>query len=243
MNAVLPRRRAAPVPRLLPAGRGRYDRGPCSPAAWHPPAGGFRREAFLSETRRPAGSDDPDFAVSDGAKQDTAALLVACARQDQAAFRALYRREAPRLHGIALRITREPRLAADAVHDVFVSIWQHAGAFDPARGAAEAWLTSIARYRALDIVRRRTREVTGAEAPEIADPEPDALSKLAEATDMAALRRCLALLEEDKRKLIVMAFIDGLSHSELAGRLRMALGTVKSSIRRGLAGLRQCLEP
>lgn len=237
MDALVLRRDAG---RLLRRGSGRYGQVfplPAGPVR----RGGVRREATLNDTRRPPGSEQSDPA--DPADPPIAALLLGCARKDEAAFRALYRREAARLHGIALRITRERVLAADAVHDVFVSIWQHASAFDPARGAAEAWLTSIARYRALDIVRRRAREVTGAEPPEVADPEPDALTRLAGTAEVAALRRCLDLLDTEKRRLVTMAFLDGLSHSELATRLGMALGTVKSSIRRGLAGLRRCLEP
>src|SRR3954468_1336798 len=81
-------------------------------------------------------------------------LVQRCADGDAAAFRELYNLQSARLHGIALRITREPTLAADVVHDAFVSIWQFAGSFDRTRGNAEAWLTSIVRHRALDTVRR-----------------------------------------------------------------------------------------
>jgi RNA polymerase sigma-70 factor (ECF subfamily) len=185
-------------------------------------------EALLSDSR---------------AADDLATLLRRCAAQDRAAFRALYDRQAARLHGIAMRITRQPALAADAVHDTFVALWQHAGSFDPARGSAEAWLTSIARYRALDIARRRTREVTGLEMPDAADPEPDALAKLTGSAEAAALRRCLEGLEPERRGLVVAAFVDGLSHTELAQQRAMPLGTVKSTIRRALAALKRCLEP
>ena len=189
-------------------------------------------EALLSDSRA---LDDPPA--------DLAALIRRCAEQDRAAFRRLYDRQAARLHGIAMRITRQPALAADAVHDTFMLLWQHAGSFDPSRGSAEAWLTSIARYRALDIARRRTREVTGLELPEEADPEPDALAKLTGGAEVASLRRCLEELEPDRRGLVVAAFVDGLSHSELAQKLAMPLGTVKSTIRRALAALKRCLEP
>jgi RNA polymerase sigma-70 factor (ECF subfamily) len=188
-------------------------------------------EALLSDSRASADADD------------LAALLRRCAQQDRAAFRALYDRQAARLHGIAMRITRQPALAADAVHETFIALWQHAGRFDPERGSAEAWLTSIARYRALDIARRRTREVTGLEMPEAADPEPDALAQLAGRAEVAALRHCLETLEPDRRSMVVSAFVDGLSHTELAQKLAMPLGTVKSTIRRALAALKRCLEP
>lgn len=194
-------------------------------------------EAPLSDTRT---MNDP---TADDPSADLATLIRRCADQDRAAFRRLYDRQAARLHGIALRITRQPALAADAVHDTFIALWQHAASFDPARGTAEAWLTSIARYRALDIARRRVREVTGLEMPEAADPEPDALARLTGSAEVTALRRCLEELEPDRRGLVIAAFVDGLSHSELAQKRAMPLGTVKSTIRRALAALKRCLEP
>jgi len=141
-----------------------------------------------------------------------------------------------------LRITRQSSLAADATHDAFVQIWQQAGRFDPARGSAEAFLVTIVRYRALDIVRRGAREVVGYEPQvEQADESPDALEQLTATSDGAALQRCLKELPEDRRKLVIMAFVDGLSHSELAARTGAPLGTLKSWIRRSLLSLRECL--
>jgi RNA polymerase sigma-70 factor, ECF subfamily len=188
--------------------------------------GQLRREATLSAT---AGSD-------------LNTLLRRCAEGDHRALRALYDDQARRLYGIAYRICHQPAEAADAVHDTFLNVWQFAARFDPGRGSAEAWLTSIVRYRALDIARRSAREVTGLETPEPEDEEPNALSKLEGAADAEALRHCLEQLDEDKRRLVMLAFLNGFSHSELARRLRIPLGTVKSTIRRGLATLRGCLE-
>ena len=174
---------------------------------------------------------------------DPAHLLRRCAEGDRAALRRLYERFAARLHGIALRITGQPALAADATHDAFLQVWQQAGRFDAARGSGEAWLVSLARYRALDIVRRRGRDILTDSVPEQADDSPDALAVLARGAEGAALRRCLAELEPDRRQLTVLAFVQGLSHSELAARLDAPLGTVKSWIRRALAALRVCLGP
>ncbi|HEX2942866.1 MAG TPA: sigma-70 family RNA polymerase sigma factor [Rhodopila sp.] len=185
--------------------------------------------------------DDPP-AVAATATSESAQLLLRCARGDQVAFRKLYEFWGARLHGIALRITRQPSLAADATHDAFVQIWQQAGRFDPARGSAEAFLISLVRYRALDIVRRRARETPGDEATDDSpDETPDALTRLVGSAESVSLRRCLALLEAERRRLILMAFVDGLSHSELAEKLSVPLGTVKSWIRRSLATLRDCL--
>jgi RNA polymerase sigma-70 factor, ECF subfamily len=171
-----------------------------------------------------------------------AVLVQRCAEGDTASFRQLYDEQSARLNGIALRITRQPALAAEVVHDSFVSVWQFAGSFDPTRGSPEAWLTSIVRHRALDMVRRRGHEITGMELPDQADQEPDPLARLAGSAEGAELRRCLGELEEDKRSLIAMAFMNGYSHTQLAAKLGIPLGTVKSSVRRGLASLRRCLE-
>ncbi len=173
-----------------------------------------------------------------------AALIARCAEGDRAAFRQLYAAWSGRLHGIALRITRDPALAADATHDAFVQLWQNAGKFDAARGDAGAWLVSLARYRALDLVRRRGREVLGHEASvEQADSAADPLRALLDSAEGGALHRCLQQLAPDRRQLVVMAFVEGLSHSQLAARLAMPIGTVKSWIRRSLLGLKECLAP
>jgi RNA polymerase sigma factor (sigma-70 family) len=172
---------------------------------------------------------------------DTEALLHRCAGGDRTAFRLLYDRWGNRLYGIALRITRQAALAADATQDAFVQIWQQAHRFDPDRGGPDAWLIGIARYRALDIVRRQPREVPGFEPEEIEDTSPDALARLVSTAEGAALHRCLGELKDDRRRLVVMAFVDGLSHSELAARMSVPLGTVKSWIRRSLISLRECL--
>jgi RNA polymerase sigma-70 factor, ECF subfamily len=172
---------------------------------------------------------------------DAPALLARCAGGDRFAFRLLYDRWSSRLYGIALRITRQDAMAADATQDAFVQIWKQAHRFDPIRGSAEAWLIGILRYRALDIVRRRSREETGYETEEREDEAPDALARLVSSAEGVALHRCLKELEEDRRRLVVLAFVDGLSHSELAARMNAPLGTVKSWIRRSLMSLRECL--
>jgi RNA polymerase sigma-70 factor, ECF subfamily len=176
-----------------------------------------------------------------GIADDTASLLQRCGNGDRLAFRILYDRWSGRLHGIALRITRQAPLAADATHDAFVQVWQQAHRFDPKRGSAEAFLISLVRYRAMDIVRQRGREISGYEPEERADDTPDALAQLVDSTEGEALHRCLGLLDTERRRLIVMAFVEGLSHSELAEKLSVPLGTVKSWIRRSLLSLRECL--
>ena len=179
---------------------------------------------------------------ADAASLNDADLILRCAGQDRAAFRALYAKWSARLHGVALRITRDPALAADATHDAFVQLWQQAARYDPKLGEAGSWLMSLARYRALDLVRRRGRERLGHEpAHDQADHSPDPLASLLAAADGGALHRCLETLETDRRRLIVLAFVEGYSHSQLAALLAAPVGTVKSWIRRSLIGLKECL--
>jgi RNA polymerase sigma-70 factor (ECF subfamily) len=173
---------------------------------------------------------------------DIASLLSQVGAGDRAAFRQLYDLQAPRLYGVALRVTRQPSLASDAVHDGFLQVWRNAARFDATRGSAEAWLVSLVRYRALDIARRRVRETSDENIPEQEDTDPTPLARLEQSEDGKALHACLAQLEEDRRKLILLAFVEGLTHNEVADRLRMPLGTAKSWIRRGLQSLRSCLE-
>jgi RNA polymerase sigma factor (sigma-70 family) len=180
----------------------------------------------------------------DAAAVDRAALLVAIAGGDRAALRALYAAESRRLYGLALAILREPAAAADAVQDTFLRVWNRAGSFDPARGEAGAWLAAVLRHIALDLARARGRE-TPTDDPTLGDApvEDDPVARLDGAADAVRLRECLERLEEKNRRSILLAFVDGLSHSQIAARLDLPLGTVKAWIRRGLASLRECLAP
>jgi len=171
------------------------------------------------------------------------ALLVACAAGDRRAFRRLYDQESARHYGLALRILHQHSAAADALQDAFLQIWQKASTFDPARGSARAWLASIVRYRALDAAQRHRREVlTDDPTPADAAEEFDPIAALAAQRDGHRLQACLGGLEDRSRHAIVLAFVDGLTHSEIAARITKPLGTVKAWIRRGLAALRSCLE-
>lgn len=168
--------------------------------------------------------------------------LVSVANGDRAALRAIYVRQSARLFGIAMAILRDRPSAADVLQDAFLKVWERARQFDPARGNAEIWLASIVRHAALDVARSRGREIP-TDNPGLGDGmvDPDALDALAASEDGARLRDCLARLESKNRQGIVLAFVHGLSHPEIAARLDQPLGTVKSWIRRGLAGLRECL--
>ena len=206
----------------------------------------FRHASWTHPYNQPA----PRLGMTDGLPLGTLLAAVASDNQAasrQAALRALYDREGTRLFGIALAILRDRPAAADAVQTAFLNIWQRAAQFDPARGDAQAWLSAIVRYAALDLARARGREqpddgwVDGLRTADHADPGPDPIERLAAAQDGARLRDCLQQLEARDARLIVLAFVHGLSHTQIAARLDLPLGTVKTWIRGGLQSLRQCL--
>ncbi|MFT8243914.1 sigma-70 family RNA polymerase sigma factor [Roseomonas sp. BN140053] len=171
-----------------------------------------------------------------------AALLDAVARGRREALQQVYQRQSSRLFGVAHAILRDRDAAADALHDGFLRIASRAGQFDPARGTAEVWLGAVVRHAALDLARRRGREMP-VDDPSLGDQPvaPEALDRLLAEGEGRRLRDCLAGLEERNRQPILLAFLHGLSHPEIAARLELPVGSVKSWIRRGLLQLRGCL--
>ena len=174
---------------------------------------------------------------------DYNAAIVACARGERAALDGLYQAEAARMLGVALRIVRRRTLAEEAVQDTFVQVWRKASSFDPALGSGRTWLYAILRNRALNILRdeSRTDLIGEAEAFDRASDEDDPETIVSKLSDASALKRCLQKLDEKRRAAILLAYAHGLTHNELAGRLSLPLGTVKSWIRRSLGTLKECL--
>jgi RNA polymerase sigma-70 factor, ECF subfamily len=173
-------------------------------------------------------------------------LLSRCALQDQHAFSQLYKLAAPKLFAVAVRITRRRDWAEEILQESFVSIWHHAQGYDAGKSAPMTWMTAVVRNRALDWL-RRPRETEMGEAQEemlaaIPDEGPGPEELLRQSSDAARLAGCLQQLNEEQRRSITLAFMNGLSHSELAQQLQRPLGTIKTWIRRGLEQLRGCLQ-
>lgn len=187
--------------------------------------------------------------------QALAALLARVALGDRAAFATLYRQTAPHLLGVILRINRDRALAEDLLQEIFVKIWSAAGSFDAQRAQPMTWLTSIARHRAIDSLRRRQAEPQWVTARAGADEKEDEelldqfaseahgpMELLGQAVQARAVGVCLKGLTGEQQQTLALAFYQGLSHTEVAAQLRQPLGTVKSWARRGLQALRHCLE-
>lgn len=166
-----------------------------------------------------------------------AAALARCAAGDRSALKVIYDSEAPRMVGVARRILVRQDLAEEAVHDAFVRVWRGASSFDPSRGTARGWLYAIVRNRALSIYRSETRH-DGPDAESIEIACDTAVSRMPETS---ALRTCLERIDRPRRDVVVLAYVHGLSHSELAARLKVPLGTIKSWVRRSMFSLQECM--
>ena len=177
---------------------------------------------------------------------EDAELLRAVARGDESAFASVYDRYSPILLGLLLRILRSRAEAEDVLQEVFLQVWQQARAFDPGRGRAFTWLVTLARSRAID----RLRAVDSREraAQRSADGAPPAAEQVAWADEEAsqaeraeAVRAALAELPEEQRQVLVLAYLEGMSQSEIAAAKNQPLGTVKTRTRSGLKKLSEAL--
>lgn len=173
-------------------------------------------------------------------------LLHLTARGDQQAFARLYELTSPTLFAVCLRMLVQREWAEEALQEAYVKVWHKAGDYNASRGNVLTWLVSIARYLAIDVRRARARRP---EAPlsdddmgRISDDDAGPMERFLAQDDAAALQRCLGELSDTQRQTITLAFFQGLTHHELSSRLKRPLGTVKSWIRRGLEGLKQCLQ-
>ncbi len=171
--------------------------------------------------------------------------LKACAAGDRAGLVTLYQHEAARMVTIAVRILRRHELAEEIVQEAFLQIWNKAWQYRPDRGSARGWLYAVVRSRAINALRDgRREELTDTESLErLQDESGDSLyADLFDDLDTASrLRACLARLDEARRKTVFMAYVSGYSHGEIAGRLKLPLGTAKAWIRRSLLALRECM--
>ncbi len=168
-------------------------------------------------------------------------LLTAVAAGDRAAFRELYRRTAPKLYAIVRALIRNKERSDEILQDAFVRIWRNAARFDPVKGSAMTWLSTLTRRLAIDDLRRRVEPVRSLDADEalqntlaaeVPDPEPVASGRLG---------RCLERLRQDYRRAVLLAYIHGFTYEQLSQRLDKPVGTVKTWVHRGLANLRTCM--
>ena len=181
-------------------------------------------------------------------------LLARAGLGDRAAFATLYEQTSSHLLGVVLRIQRDRAQAEDILQEVYVNVWRAAQSFDAAQSQPLTWLSSIARNRAIDSLRRTQTQPqfkptsSGNDEEDndvydtVADDAPGPLDLLSRASDARALSSCMQALSAQQRQSVALAFFDGLSHAEVAEQMRQPLGTVKSWVRRALLALKSCLE-
>ena len=181
------------------------------------------------------------MATADTVQQDLAAL-ERITRGDPGGIAELYDRHSRLLYGLILRILRNPGDAEETLQEVFVLVWNRAATYNPTLGSPAAWVGGIARNRAIDHFRAtevRRRTVEAAVTADEPGWTPETVA--AETEQQRLISRALDAIPQDQRKLIEDAYFFGFTHSELAERHRLPLGTVKTRIRTGLQMLREQL--
>ena len=175
-------------------------------------------------------------------------LIERVRRRDQAAMATLYDRYARPVYSVALRVVREPRAAEDVVQDAFLTVWRRPDAYLPERGAFGPWILRVARNRAIDLLRRGARERFEPDddavgfVERVVDPEPDPGEQVWAETVARRVRAALGDLTPPQREVIELAYFGGLTQREMAARLAIPLGTVKTRVRTALRRLAEILE-
>jgi RNA polymerase sigma-70 factor (ECF subfamily) len=171
-------------------------------------------------------------------------LLTLTAKGDQQAFAELYERMSAPVYGLVRRVLRDPSQSEEVAQEVLLAVWRTASRFDESQGSANAWVMTMAHRRAVDRVRSEqatadrhhkfgTREV---------EPDYDSVSDSVQTRlEREAVRGCLESLTDLQRESITLAYYSGYSYREVAERLELPLGTVKTRMRDGLIRLRDCL--
>ncbi len=176
--------------------------------------------------------------------EEFADMVVAVAtHRDRVAFAHLFDFFAPRIHAYLLGLRLDPLVADELTQDVMATLWQKASLFDPAKSSVATWLFRIARNRRIDLLRRERDEAQVDDTTlEIPDPAPAPDDSLDVAQRETLIRSALDRLPREQLELVRLAFFDGLTHSEIAERTGVPLGTVKSRLRLAFSRLRRALD-
>jgi RNA polymerase sigma-70 factor (ECF subfamily) len=188
-----------------------------------------------------------DIAVGETPKMltpaDLVSLIAAVAKGDEAAFERLYAATRAKLYGVVLRILRRQDLAEEVIQETYVKIWNSAGQFKAELASPITWMASIARNRAIDIVRKKS-EVSIEEEPdamEVAADSPDPLARREMSEELKRLLECVGRLEPERQKLVLLAYYNGWSREQLAEKFAAPVNTIKTWLRRSMLDIRECL--
>ena len=176
----------------------------------------------------------------------SAALMVQVAEGSESAITQVYDTTSRMVYGLALRITNDPFAAEDITLEVFLQVWRKAHAYDPARGTVSSWLITLTRSRAIDFLRARKKGGVDSEffsdsVPDLPDSRPNPERASLQGERGKLIHAALQKLAPERREAIELAYFSGLTHSEIADRTSLPLGTVKTRIRQGMMHLRELL--
>src|ERR1700752_1903121 len=160
-------------------------------------------------------------------------VIAALARGDEVAFGRPYAATRAKLFGVVRRILRRQDLAEEVIQEAYVKIWNRAGQFNPGLSSPITWMTSIARNRAIDVVRKRGEASIEEEpeAMEVAADSPDPLARREMSEELKRLLECIGRLEPDRQKLVLLAYYNGWSRDQLAEKFAAPVNTVKKWLR------------
>ena len=171
--------------------------------------------------------------------------LVRVGSGDRAAFDKVYGAVAATVFGIASRVLQDPGLAEEVAQEAMVEVWRGAARFDPARGSALAWVSTIAHRRAVDRVRSeraaQEREAKAAARASGGGAFDQVAESVATRLEQQQVRHCLDGLTELQRESVTLAYYGGYTYPQVADTLGVPLGTIKTRLRDALARLRDCL--
>jgi RNA polymerase sigma-70 factor (ECF subfamily) len=170
-------------------------------------------------------------------------LLAAVAKGDRSAFDRLYIATRAKLYGVVLRILRRTDLADEVMQETYLKVWRNAADFNAEIATPVTWMVAIARNRAIDLVRRK-REISLEDTPESLDVAADSPNPLAQreiSEEVKRLLGCIGGLEEERRRLVLLAYYNGWSRDELAVKFNRPVNTIKTWLRRSLIEVRECL--
>jgi RNA polymerase sigma factor (sigma-70 family) len=170
-------------------------------------------------------------------------LLALTARGDREAFARLYDMYSSVAYSLAVRIVRDRELAADVVQDAFVTVWNQAAKFEASRGQPSSWILTLTHHNAVDMVRREQRRRTEPleAGAELVDSAPPVDEKAWQGVAREQVRQAMEKLPDPHREVLELAYFAGFSQSELAERLSLPIGTVKSRTFAAMTSLRRLL--